>query len=632
MKQNILKIILAFLAVLLCITFSKVLMFYSEPMEDLSLNLSLQSEDGFEEITAETYDDKGWSVYTQESDIKKELEPNYYGSYFGLEAGQTFYYSRLLKEELDSPTLKISPVNRMFSVWLDEQLLYTDCPELDNRIGYLTLPMNEWDRNEDITISLPLDYQGKTLTIAQSTPMYSEASSIAAYPADVMLYCGFSYESALIAESFTIAIFASACFVIGILLFILMIYRADFSLLFLSIIPFLWMSSLISNTSYFLTYFGTYDNSLLTMIPLLSAGALLIHFAFHAGKYGKIFYCIVGVFLLTLINCIIVILRFNWFSPTDNITNLLPLSLPEWFAFIGLISTLLFAVLFWRKNNSYYQTFRILAPILILLYWILSIFLDSHVVLEQITLTLKSRSITYIFIRFLYPMIIAGILNAVLDAFKNEISLRAEKQMLDERRELTLQSYENLRRQHEEIMLIRHDMMKHFHVLNDMSNDPKTKAYLEDLIGQNQKVRPVVQTGNKMLDVILNSKLSSAIDSGIAVEITRAAAPGKLPISDADLCSLMMNIMDNALTGAHCSGSDRPMIRLDIHEKNKFLAITCENSADMTKGRKKSKKETVQKHGLGLKIIHQITKRYHGMIDTSYDSSLYKVKVAIPLS
>ena len=632
MKRNLQKIALTILALILIIAFGMILLLYTKPMEDISLNLSLLIGDSFEEMTEETYDNKGWSIYTQEGTIKKALEPDYYGAYYGLEAGQTFYFSRLLVEELDSPTLKIPPVNRMFAVWLDGQLLYTDCPELDNRIGYLTLPMCEWDRKDDITISLPLDYHGKTLTIAQSTPMHPEASSIAAFPADVMLYCGFSYESGLIAESFSIAIFASACFLIGILLFVLMIYRADFSLLFLGIIPFLLMSFFISNTSFYFIYFGTFHNSLLATVPLLSAGALLIHFAFHADKYRIIFYCIVGAFLLLLSNYLILLFHHDWFTPTQNDTDFLILSISEQLALIGLISTLVFAIFVWRKKTAYYQTFCILAPASIVIYWISSFFLESHNILDQLHLTLKSGSYTYVFILLLYPMVIAGILNAILDAFRSEINLRAEKQMFEERRELTLQSYENLRRQHEEIMMLRHDMMKHFHTLKDMSKDPETKAYLEDLIGQNQEIRPVVQTGNKMLDVILNSKISSAIDSGIKVEILRAAAPAKLPISDADLCSLMMNMIDNALTGADRSGAKIPQIRLDIHEKNNYLAVTCENSADMTKNHKKNKKETVQKHGYGLKIIGQITKRYHGIIDTSYDGSLYKVKVAIPLS
>lgn len=171
---------------------------------------------------------------------------------------------------------------------------------------------------------------------------------------------------------------------------------------------------------------------------------------------------------------------------------------------------------------------------------------------------------------------------------------------------LTLESYEKMRRQHEEVMMLRHDMNRHFLALQEMSSEETIKAYLNELIGQNQNIRPVVQRRNEMLDIILNSKLSAAADAGIKVEIVKANAPEKLPLSDADLCSLVMNIMDNALTAAVGSGEAEPFIRLNVHVKSDYLAFICENSADMGKAEPEHKKETVPKHGLGLKIVRGI--------------------------
>ena len=81
--------------------------------------------------------------------------------------------------------------------------------------------------------------------------------------------------------------------------------------------------------------------------------------------------------------------------------------------------------------------------------------------------------------------------------------------------------------------------------------------YLDDLIGQNEKVPSVVQSGNEMLDIILNSKLSAAADAGVEVRLTRTHAPRQLPLTDTELCSLIMNIMnimDNAMEAALAPG------------------------------------------------------------------------------
>ena len=52
--------------------------------------------------------------------------------------------------------------------------------------------------------------------------------------------------------------------------------------------------------------------------------------------------------------------------------------------------------------------------------------------------------------------------------------------------------------------------MKHFLLLRQTTTDEKTAAYLDELIGENEKIRPVVQSGNEMMNLILNSKLSGA--------------------------------------------------------------------------------------------------------------------------
>ena len=228
-------------------------------------------------------------------------------------------------------------------------------------------------------------------------------------------------------------------------------------------------------------------------------------------------------------------------------------------------------------------------------------------------------------------MAVVTILTAIIDALKTEVDRRAEKQLLENQQELTLASYKNLRRQNEEVMMIRHDMMKHFHALHSLSTEEQVQSYLEEIIGQNQEIRPVIQTGNNMLDIILNSKIATAADANIKVDILKAAAPAKLPLADADLCSLLMNIMDNAITAAARSDAKQPWIRLDIHEKNDYLVIVCENSANVRNTKKVTKKETVQKHGLGLKIVKGITERYHGLFETASDADHYKIQVVLPL-
>ena len=181
--------------------FGALLLNCMKPMEDRTYDLSLIWAG---EAMPEGWvcDPKGWTVFTQEGEVVTELVPNGSGGFDRLdELGQTFYFSRLLSEDVDSPTLRLDATISSVAVFLDGALIYTDCPELDHRIGNLCLPMLDWVREEPVLVTLPQNYAGKTLTIAQSTAPYGgelQKPSMTVWPCAVTLYCGYAYESALV--------------------------------------------------------------------------------------------------------------------------------------------------------------------------------------------------------------------------------------------------------------------------------------------------------------------------------------------------------------------------------------------------------------------------------------------------
>ena len=195
--------------------------------DQLDLSLSVEMD---EINSVDRCDALGWTIYTQEGDVVTHLVFDGLGCYDGLQhLGQTFYYSRVMTEAMNAAALSLTSVNRNYSVFLDGVLIYTDCPEQDNRIGYLTLPARDWERTENIVIPLPEDYAGKTLTIAQSTPLYTDSPRMATrvIPSAVTLYCSYAYESALIAESFQTAYVAASAYAVGILLLAVLLHQAD---------------------------------------------------------------------------------------------------------------------------------------------------------------------------------------------------------------------------------------------------------------------------------------------------------------------------------------------------------------------------------------------------------------------
>ncbi|MGN0968460.1 MAG: sensor histidine kinase [Oscillospiraceae bacterium] len=629
MKQTIYRALTVAVSLALCAVFAAVLLMYARPMEDAVYDLSMICSG--EAIPADwVYDQKGWTVFTREGEAVTELSPNGFGGFTGLAVpGQTFYFSRAMTEELDSPTLRLAAANRNLAVFLDGELLYTDCPELDNRIGYLTLPMLEWDRTEPVVITLPPDYGGKTLTIAQSTDLIGEKqeADTTVWPCAVTLYCGYAYESGLIAESFQTAIPAAWFFLAGALLLALFVWqafrgKADVGLVCAAIMAFLWLTSRMDMTSFALFYFGQPPVDIALQCREFALTALLVFLCSRLTGRRRVFLAVLtgaqGLAALAFL-----LLQWRGTLSFSFLSAMYAIDL------LTLLAALVCGFLERRKGIWFFRLFFPLTVAGIGL-WAAAVCLSPErraMALQQLAL----GSVPYFLWPLMLLMLVVALAVTVADAVRKEVARWAEARLLSERQELALAGYETMRRQHEEVMMLRHDMAKHLSLLRQMTGEPEVAAYLDELLGQNEKIRPVVQSGNEMLDIILNGKLTAAADAGIKVEIVRMQAPEKLPLSDAELCSLLVNIMDNAVAAASAPGVEQPYIRLDAHLKSGFFVFSCKNSATQEWMRGKEEQETGQKHGLGLKIIRQISERYGDLMETERGTDDYKVMLAIPL-
>lgn len=599
---------------LLCVCAAWALTAYFYPMEDSVYDLSLGWEG--EAVPEDwVYDQKGWRVFVQEGDESRDLEPDEFGGFSGLDSpDQTLYFSRVMEEDLDSPTLRLGAADRTFSVFLDGALIYTDCPELDNRIGYLRLPYLDYYREEPLLVTLPLDYAGKTLTIAQSTePEYTGR----VYPCSVTLYCGYTYESALISESFQTAVPAALAFAAGTALLILFLYRhvrgkPDPLFACGALAAFLYELSRMAGPGFSFRYFDPAPldvQGLCRKLALLTLIGLLL--SRLTGKRRVLLGALLAGMGVSLVGWLGLSFRGQASNLFEDAFFLLGL--------VGLLAAVIGGFWEWKLGSRFYRVFCPLSVAGILLTG-----------LAGWSVELRQQAALGAFGYFLWPLadlcMAAAFFGAVAAFAHEELAARTEARLLAQRNEMTLDSYESLRQQNEQVMMLRHDMVKHFQLLRQMTGEEKVADYLDRLIGQNEKIRPVIQSGNQMLDIILNSKLSAAAKQGIAVEIVRSHAPERIPLSDMELCSLMMNLMDNAVEAA--AAAENPYIKLDLCQKDSFFVFSCENSSTLDWATRKN----APGHGLGLKIVGQIAAQHDDLLQSEVGADFYRVTLAIPLN
>ncbi len=397
--------------------------------------------------------------------------------------------------------------------------------------------------------------------------------------------------------------------------------KTDWGIPLLALASFLWCTQQIfSASSFTYAYFGNLPVDVAGLAQLFSLTVLLLFLTSRLTGKHRIFFAAFTALqgVLTLPAAV---------PDINSRIGVLWQDIPEWIGFCGLIGVLACMGWEWKRKNLFPSFFcpAVLTGMVVFTVWTMAVPALRREVEEQLFL----GSHGYFLWRLMGLMMVATVFAALMEWVIKEITRRAETKLLAQQYEVAQSGFQNLRRHHEEVMMLRHDMKKHLTFLRQSTSDKATVEYLNNLIGQQQALSPVVQSRNQALDIILNAKLGEAAEKGIVVEVVQADAPESLPLSDANLCALMMNLLDNAI---HAAGkTEKPFLRLDMHQKDGFFVFVCENAAAPEPPEKNAEKRAVTQHGLGMKIMEQIISRHGDLMEVERLTGSYRITVALPL-
>lgn len=181
----------------------------------------------------------------------------------------------------------------------------------------------------------------------------------------------------------------------------------------------------------------------------------------------------------------------------------------------------------------------------------------------------------------------------------------------------------------------RHDYRNHIQVLmslTEMGDLIALRRYLEDLQLDLDTVDTALKTGNKMTDVILNSKISLAKAKGISVSAD-AHVPVDLTISGVDLCIIMGNLFDNAIEACMQLPKEERQIRIYMDMKNTQLYLSLTNTTAHKKQIKEGGRFRTTKgegHGYGLVRVDTIVERCKGYINRNSEDGAFTTEILLP--
>ena len=175
-----------------------------------------------------------------------------------------------------------------------------------------------------------------------------------------------------------------------------------------------------------------------------------------------------------------------------------------------------------------------------------------------------------------------------------------------------------------------HDYKNNIISLTQLAEDGNVEEIKKYLKKENELVDTkmfYIKTGNDMVDAMINTKQKIAEQKGI-IFVVNAAIPRKCRVNAIDLANILGNLIDNAIEA--CEREDNTYIDINIKQNNKFLMIVIKNSfRGILMEHMETTKDNKMFHGIGLKSVKNIVKKYGGEI--SFDSEENEFCVSILL-
>ncbi len=188
----------------------------------------------------------------------------------------------------------------------------------------------------------------------------------------------------------------------------------------------------------------------------------------------------------------------------------------------------------------------------------------------------------------------------------------------------------------EETHRIWHDMKNHFTVIQWMVSTKNYEKLDQYMLTLNETVSSTmlrIQTGNPILDALLNSKAVEAKKLGIELTVN-ACVPSRISISDMDLNIVFSNALDNAMEACKKlpDGVER-YINIDAHIRNDHFILVMKNPYDGVLKKSgdilKTTKEDSARHGIGMGNIKGVVNKYDGHILIDAENFVFVLTLAM---
>lgn len=194
-------------------------------------------------------------------------------------------------------------------------------------------------------------------------------------------------------------------------------------------------------------------------------------------------------------------------------------------------------------------------------------------------------------------------------------------QKLKQHYEALRASHRNLEQLNSELRSQRHDYLNHLQVvygLMQLEEYEELQSYLKPVYKNMQRTGKALKTAKPAINALLKAKMDEAESKGTDFYIEVKSDLKELQVEDWELCKVISNIVDNAMTALETMEGEKKIWLEMIEDKENYYFSVSNNGpkipetiqTSIFKQGFTSKKE--EGHGMGLYIVMNVIKEYKG--------------------
>ncbi len=587
-------------------------------------------------------DAKGWELYTVENGSRRELSPE---DAFSMDAGRVFYLSHILTKEQEDAgyTFLLLDITRPCAVFIDGELLYTNCPGDDMLMDAVSFPQDFTvtvsTPGESVRCTLPAHYAGRRITIAtahidagQGMPSiilssYAAASDslITGTGRALMPTAGFAILTLLLSVIWLFAFFQGI---------------RDYPSLLLILAALIQMLSHLRKFTFMSPISYAVDSPLAAFIPYIEVmlPCIWLLLQMNDRKNRLLFGAILGISAAV-----------SLFLPIGGLFGGLPFysSFLEKRAilFFPLAALLFFAVREAFRNRNLIFILLLsglcITVCLIAALYACSLYGEGYYanLISTVFNNISSPTITFF---FYWCAVILFSLSSILALYqiirriaemRMDLTLQTEHaRQLDSHLSAQRDFYEARLAHEDALRSLRHDMAGHLNTLAMLLDDNKladAKKYLDGIAQYHKEQTTKIFCKNPYMNAVLQNYAAKCLEHHI--ELICHIGIGDYMLPATEVCLILNNALENAVEASLAVPEGEKIIKVQAAVRQKLLLLRVSNRFDgrltVADGLPVSMKQE-EGHGYGLSNIRRAAGRRGGYMEYRVRNGYFVLDVA----